>query len=320
MAPATSSAAASVKFSSTKITVWPLIPAELTVTFTPPSGLDASTFPVYSGQVVISNGKETVASSYMGLAANLKDMPIIDNTNFYFGGTLKLPFVLAGTGVVQGPTTVKTYTFNGTDYPLFYYRLASGSASVHIDLVDSNINFTATRTKRDLVDSPDAPLVPEWGLLPRSDSSELPSIPLKHRRALSSHPMKLHHARHGNLSDRATEEARGLGPAFKFLSPLWDWATPKNKPVSSSGGTYQQVPIIGVLQQLMYAPRGTPDTVANGGYNVLSMKSRTFANGTTIPNGSYRVLLRALKITGDPSNQNDYESWLGPVMNFAVPT
>ncbi|KAG8954530.1 hypothetical protein FRC00_005847, partial [Tulasnella sp. 408] len=296
MAPTMSGAAASVKFSSTKVTAWPLIGATFTATFTPPSGLDASTFPVYSGQIVVSNGKETVASSYMGLAANLKDLPIIDNTNFYFGGSLKMPFALGGNGVVQSPTTIRTYTFNGTDYPLIYYRLASGSASVHLDLVDTNINFTATRTKRDLIDTPDAPLMPEWGLLPRSDSSELPTIPLKHRRA-SSHSMKIHHARHANLSDRATEEARGYG-AFKFLSPLWDWVTPKDTPASSSGGTYQQVPIIGVLQQLLYAPRSTPDTVANGGYNVLS----------------------ALKITGDPSNENDYESWLGPVMNFAAAT
>ncbi|KIO15420.1 hypothetical protein M407DRAFT_35006 [Tulasnella calospora MUT 4182] len=253
----------------------------------------------------------------MGLAANLKDMPIIDRSNFYFGGSLNMPFVLAGTGVVQGSSTVKNYTFVGTDYPLFYYRLAVGSASVHLDLVDANINSTATLTKRELIDTPDSPLVPEWGLLPRSDRSEVPAIPLKHRRA-SSHSMKMHHVRHANLSDRATEEARGLGSALKFLNPMWDWLTPKNKPVSSTGGTFQQVPIIGVLQQLLYAPRSTPDTVANGGYNVLSMKSRQFANGTTIPNGSYRVLLRALEITGDPSNENDYESWLGPVMNFAA--
>ncbi|KIO28453.1 hypothetical protein M407DRAFT_71764, partial [Tulasnella calospora MUT 4182] len=137
------------------------------------------------------------------------------------------------------------YTFTGTDYPLFYYRLVIGSASVHLDLVDANFTLPSTRNKRDLIDIP---------------------------------------------------------------------------PVSSSGGTFQQVPIVGVLQQLLYAPRSTPDTVANGGYNVLSMKSRQFANGTTIPNGSYRVLLRALKITGDPSNENDYESWLGPVMNFAAST
>lgn len=86
MAPVMSSAAASVKFSSTKITVWPLIPAVLTVTFTPPSGLDASTFPVYSGQIQISNGKETVVSSYSGLAANLKDVPIIDTSKFCESG------------------------------------------------------------------------------------------------------------------------------------------------------------------------------------------------------------------------------------------
>lgn len=317
MAPVMSSAAASVKFSSTKITVWPLIPAVLTVTFTPPSGLDASTFPVYSGQIQISNGKETVVSSYSGLAANLKDVPIIDTSKFYFG-TLALPIVLGGNGVVQGINSARTYTFNGTDYPLFYYRLVIGSALVQIDLVDANTNVTGTRNKRDFIDVSDAPLTPEWDLLPRSDSSEMPALPLKHRRA-SPHAMKMHHVRHANLSERAAKEPRGFG-AFKFLSPMWDWLTPKNKPINTSGGTFQQIPILGTLQQLLYAPRSTPDTVANGGYNVLSMQSRKFASGTTIPNGSYRILLRALKITGDPANENDYESWLGPVMNFAAST
>ncbi|KAG9012621.1 hypothetical protein FRB90_006564 [Tulasnella sp. 427] len=316
MAPSMSNAAASVKFSSTKITVLPFVPAALTVTFTPPSGLDPSTFPVYSGQIQISNGKETVSSSYMGLAANMKDMPVIDNTAFYFGVTL--PFVLDNAGVVQSSTTTKTYTFVGNDYPLLFYRLASGSASVHVDLVDAKINFTSTLNKRDLIEATDAPLSNEWGVLPRSDSSGQPVVPLKHRR--SHHAMKVHHShRAEDLSERATEEARGFS-GFKFLSPMWDWLTPKNKPTSSSGGTFQQVPIIGVLQQLLYQPRSTPDTQGAGGYKSVSLQSRTFANGTAIPNGSYRVLLRALKITGDPSNESDYESWLGPVMNFAAST
>jgi len=51
---------------------------------------------------------------------------------------------------------------------------------------------------------------------------------------------------------------------------------------------------------------------------VVSLQNRQFANGTTISNGSYRLLIRALRITGDPTNESDYESWLSPVMNFAA--
>jgi hypothetical protein len=41
-----------------------------------------------------------------------------------------------------------------------------------------------------------------------------------------------------------------------------------------------------------------------------------FANGTTIPNGLYKVLFRALKVTGDPALQSDYESWVSPTLLF----
>lgn len=46
----------------------------------------------------------------------------------------------------------------------------------------------------------------------------------------------------------------------------------------------------------------------------------TFANGTVIPNGEYKVLFRALKVTGDPTNEDDFESWLSPdVIGIQVP-
>ncbi len=56
------------------------------------------------------------------------------------------------------------------------------------------------------------------------------------------------------------------------------------------------------------------------GFNELSIPTPQFANGTTIPNGSYRILLRALKVTGDPTKEEDFESWLSPVLGFEVPS
>ena len=38
-----------------------------------------------------------------------------------------------------------------------------------------------------------------------------------------------------------------------------------------------------------------------------------FANGTAISNGSYRLLFRALRVTGNPKEEDDYESWLSPI-------
>ena len=43
--------------------------------------------------------------------------------------------------------------------------------------------------------------------------------------------------------------------------------------------------------------------------NVINMKTATFRNGSTIPNGSYRLLFRALRVTGNPKEDNlkDYD-------------
>jgi hypothetical protein len=46
------------------------------------------------------------------------------------------------------------------------------------------------------------------------------------------------------------------------------------------------------------------------------LKTPVFANGTGIPNGYYRYLLRALRVTGNPQRQEDYESWLSPILGF----
>jgi hypothetical protein len=48
-------------------------------------------------------------------------------------------------------------------------------------------------------------------------------------------------------------------------------------------------------------------------FNVIFL-SNTFANGTTIPPGSYKILLRSLRVTGDPTNEADYDSWLSPTI------
>lgn len=56
----------------------------------------------------------------------------------------------------------------------------------------------------------------------------------------------------------------------------------------------------------------------DNGFNTISFEKPTFANGTQVPNGSYRILVRALKVTGDPKRQEDYESWLSPIVGVAA--
>ncbi|KAL0072267.1 hypothetical protein AAF712_000029 [Marasmius tenuissimus] len=86
-----------------------------------------------------------------------------------------------------------------------------------------------------------------------------------------------------------------------------EWGKPADAPVNA----------IGSLFEIDYLGRNNDDPKDNIAYN-LAINSPTFVNGSTIPNGKYRILMRALRVTGDVGNEGDYESWLSPV--FAPPT
>ena len=75
-------ATATATFSKTTFQVFPFIPYSLTVTFTPPTGLAPATFPVYSGQIIIAGSTDRVAASYMGMAASMRDMQVLDTSTF----------------------------------------------------------------------------------------------------------------------------------------------------------------------------------------------------------------------------------------------
>jgi len=88
-------------------------------TFFPPSGLDASLYPVYSGAIEItSSGSDITHVSYLGLAASLKDKQVVDNTDKFYG--YKLPAILDGERAVQ--TAPKNYTFANGDFPSLLWR------------------------------------------------------------------------------------------------------------------------------------------------------------------------------------------------------
>ncbi|KAG8907957.1 hypothetical protein FRB99_001465 [Tulasnella sp. 403] len=316
--PVLSGASADVKFSKTTVKVLPLVPTTVTVTFTRPAGLDPATFPVYSGQIRIDSGQESLGVSYLGLAANMRDMQVIDTSTFFFG--LKLPLVLNNKdGTIQsGPVT---YTFQGNDYPLLYWRLTTGTRALHIDLVDANIKFKPTYTKRDTLDAPAE--LPD--ALKDATKRALPDLSanikgrghhrhlMRNARRTSSGADDLN-ARGLNLSVKFGGEAhheRGNDKGYLFWDTLWDWLNP-NQP---KPGTFEKVPIVGQLYEAFYVSRSTTDP--STGFSAISLQNRQFANGSTIPNGSYRILMRALKITGDPTKGEDYESWLSPVINYA---
>ncbi|KAG5637208.1 hypothetical protein DXG03_004538, partial [Asterophora parasitica] len=103
-----------------------------------------------------------------------------------------------------------------------------------------------------------------------------------------------------NIQIAGTIRPRGLlsHPSYTFPRP-------------NQGGSFSKVKVVGPLFELDYIPRNALDN----GFSIIPV-STTFANGTRIPNGSYRVLVRALRVTGDATKEEDYDSWLSPIIGF----
>ncbi|KAK0194981.1 subtilisin-like protease [Armillaria mellea] len=109
-----------------------------------------------------------------------------------------------------------------------------------------------------------------------------------------------------NIDLQPTLNSRALDPAHFFTFPH-----------THNGGSFARVKIVGPLAELDFVSRNDEDP-DNFGYNTIAMKSPVFANGTTILNGSYKFLLRALKVTGDSKQEEDFESWLSPVIGIVA--
>ncbi|KAF6763347.1 pyrolysin [Ephemerocybe angulata] len=226
---------------------------EVTVQFTPPKGLDATTFPVFSGFIQVSTPSEvSVHASYIGSVGSLKSVKILDTSTRVL--PYKMPSILDSKGLVQEVAT--NYTFSPNDYPTLLARQLFATPLIRMDLVDPNIKID-TNVKR-----------------------------------------ALHGPHHG-----------GHHPWFSF--PFH---------AGKGGGSFSKVKIVGALLEAEYLSRNDEILGPTGQpYRTVDFTKAIFANGTTIPNGQYRILLRALKVTGDKRKQKDYETWLSPIIGVQVP-
>ncbi|KXN90803.1 Minor extracellular protease vpr [Leucoagaricus sp. SymC.cos] len=102
------------------------------------------------------------------------------------------------------------------------------------------------------------------------------------------------------LNNSALSEARELKPFITFPHP-------------SIAGTFAQVKTIGPIAEVDFISRNNEDPAGNGFY-AFTLGTPTFANGTVIPMGSYRLLLRVLRVTGDPVKEEDYDVYLSPII------
>lgn len=131
--------------------------ATITATFTPPVGLDPSTYPVYSGWITVASKSDVLQLPYVGAVGVLGNKDTIDPSADLFGFTTPT-LIDRATGQPQdGP---QNYTLVGEDEPFLLLRyvvsiqcdtpltnvqivsLAIGSPWVSLDLVSSNATLS----------------------------------------------------------------------------------------------------------------------------------------------------------------------------------
>lgn len=176
-------------------------------------------------------------------------------------------------------TGIETYTLKDGDAPTLIYRLWTGTRVLFVDLVQAKTTVKPTISKRGS------------GAGNRNDDDD---------------------------NDDEEDSHSILGNAFQAANWWLDhrWGSHS----SSSSSSFRKVPILGNLYEADYISR-------NSGYNpsfddgnqVYSFAfDGTFTNGTNVPNGEYKFLVRALRISGNPRKESDYDSWLSPVVKIAA--
>lgn len=92
-----------------------------------------------------------------------------------------------------------------------------------------------------------------------------------------------------------------------------------------TGLLYSATPILGRITSQIYVTRSQAVTNSPQPFSDLTFSffglyrpdPRSSAQSAVVNNKQYRFLLRALKLTGDPKFEADWESWLSPPFSFS---
>ncbi|KAH7097947.1 subtilisin-like protein [Auriculariales sp. MPI-PUGE-AT-0066] len=239
-------APATVRLSSTRLTVQPGRSASLTVNIAPPKAADPETLPIVSGWITFAGSLgDYVQAPYMGIAGNLFTAQAISTNWPELLLSVPLPALIdVDTQQVQvGP---RNYSLSQpAKIPIFAYTMSTGSRRIVLDLIDAG---TAVKT----------------------------TIPLS-----SFDPVKI-----------------------SKMKRLWSWWWPGL--AGDKHDTFSQVPVAGHIAEWAYESRSVPFITPYTGLNFPT----SFANGTKVPAGQYRLLLRALRVGGEPQKEKDYDIYV----------
>ncbi|KAI1078803.1 subtilisin-like protein [Whalleya microplaca] len=139
----TADAYATLGFSTSKVTIPAGQSAEITVSPTPPSGLDETLLPVYSGYVTINgtNG-DSLSIPYLGVVGSMSNHTVLDPDYVYLSNytDYNLGHVPGNSSFsVPYPTDPKGEPITGVGYPAAIIQLNVGTAKLRCDVVPVGI-------------------------------------------------------------------------------------------------------------------------------------------------------------------------------------
>ncbi|SCV72090.1 BQ2448_4784 [Microbotryum intermedium] len=245
-------------------------------------------FPLYSGFIEIKaddKHKQTFHVPYFGMAANMSDMRILDQTTTYaqvYKAGLRFPFVSdvkrTSASIQTSATAFKTY--NTSSGVQLTFRLSQATRTYNVDLVFANSTFRPTISPGN-----------NEGLKRRSEGvddteDETPSLE-------SFGSTDLHELVGSTLMPRAAQ-------------------------------TYASVSTLGHIQGRInqarnYAVDGQTSsrfTAVHVDFKGSYETSKKDVNKTVALNTPYRFLLRAVRTTANPKLESSWESWLSPPFKF----
>ncbi|GAA5902544.1 hypothetical protein JCM6882_009312 [Rhodosporidiobolus microsporus] len=290
--PSVSGTNARVSFSTRALLVPAGTTGKVTVTIQAPrlSRTQIARFPFYSGWIEVTGRGGAVVDqmsvSYFGLAARMVDMPVLDTSATIYGD-VAYPFIASG---FNYQTEENSYGWT-TGFDI-YTRLAAGTRFASIDLISADTPFTAT--------------IPSARATEDSSSSTSRFARLRKRSPLavdlsvSTSPSSSSSSSSSLLSSFAVNASLSLA---------------STSPSSTTAKLYSDTPVLGTIQSGTLLPRdylvdNTPLPYSETVTNFVPSEAG-FATSLTYGDGKkYRVLIRALKITADPSLESSYESYV----------
>ncbi|KNZ46903.1 hypothetical protein VP01_684g4 [Puccinia sorghi] len=318
-----------VSFSVDKFVLNPGQTFKLQVKFRAPSGLDELTLPVYSGFVMLKTGTECESHTipYYGVGAALKKRPgnlfprIMLDYGYSYQENYTLPALDSGlTGL-----PVKEYhrfTLQGLDLPVIEYRLAFGTPLILFHLVQGDTaippSLLPLKTARDPKSNPTLSTSPPPQIPSKADKTDSHQHSRLFTRAeYSAIKRSSYHAIPDDFPGRITNEFRDLRllGSIKSYETLQRWRTRHGCVSISHLADAASIAFTGEVFDLSVPDyqHAKPKSVPDGNYRILvrSCNGRDQTEEVIIP-----PLYRALRVTGNPQDENDYEAWISPVFSI----